>query len=286
MKALVVVGFVLALSLFSGCSISGSYGHVEQFEMEALASPELRGAGGFREPNTTATRLTANVHMGNPEKERLSGIVNKKGNCGNLADCEEYKDIEVNENVDATYRMGFPVLTASLDFVYKHNLLMLGGSASIDKGVFGNAFMGLNTKFFEIGAAAGLWIHRREFTYSGTDFFCVHYFLGGDELEEGSFESSTSVGQVAVYGGFASAYYGPLSLSFSFSVYRPDPAYPNRSNDNLQAKFAFPRVMTEYIVAGYRLNDSWEFRVGAANTFGEFPGWHWSVTGGVSYYPK
>ena len=90
---------------------------------------------------------------------------------------------------------------------------------------------------------------------------------------------------MAVYGGFASAYYGPLSLSFSFSVYRPDPAY-SKSNDNLQAKFAFPRVMTEYIVAGYRLNDSWEFRVGAANTFGEFPGWHWSVTGGVSYYPK
>lgn len=286
MKALGFVGFAFALFLFSGCSISGSYGHVETFEMETLAAPELRGAGGFREPNTSATRFSANVHMGNPEKERLSGIVNKKGNCSDLADCEEYRDIKVNENVDATYRMGFSILTASLDYVYKHNLLMLGAGASINKGVFGNAFMGLNTKYFEVGASAGLWIHRRDFTYSGTDYYCVHYFLGGDELEEGSFESSTNIGLAATYGGFASAYYGPFSLNFSFNVYRPDPSYPNQSNDNLQADFLFPRVMTEYIVAGYRLNDSWEFRLGAANTFGEFPGWHWSVTGGVSYYPK
>ena len=286
MKALGFVGFAFALFLFSGCSISGSYGHVETFEMEALAAPELRGAGGFREPNTSATRFSANVHMGNPEKERLSGIVNKKGNCSDLADCEEYRDIKVNENVDATYRMGFSILTVSLDYVYKHNLLMLGAGASINKGVFGNAFMGLNTKYFEVGASAGLWIHRRDFTYSGTDYYCVHYFLGGDELEEGTFESSTNIGLAATYGGFASAYYGPFSLNFSFNVYRPDPSYPNQSNDNLQADFLFPRVMTEYIVAGYRLNDSWEFRLGAANTFGEFPGWHWSVTGGVSYYPK
>ena len=52
----------------------------------------------------------------------------------------------------------------------------------------------------------------------------------------------------------------------------------------MQADFEFPLVMTEYIVLGYKLNENMELRLGAANTFGEFPGWHWSATGGVSYY--
>ena len=283
MKILGLICFVLLVFLFSGCSVSGSYRHLEKFEMEALAAPELRGANGFREPNTSKMRLSANVQIGEEEKERLSGIVNEVGDCSAISGCKGFDKFEVNENVDATYKMGFSILTASLDYQIKYDLLMWGWGISINKGLFGSLFLGVNTKYFEVGAALGLWGHTRSFSYSGADYDCVKYLLGGEELESNSFEATTDIGFAATYGGFASAYYGPLSLSFSFNVYRPDPSYPDGSS-KMQADFEFPLVMTEYIVVAYRLNENVEFRLGAANTFGEFHGWHWSATGGMSYY--
>jgi hypothetical protein len=287
--------------LFLGCAVttehSSSVKHVENFEMEVPAAPEVRGASGYMEHNSSSIRLSAKVHTWKQEKETLSGITNEK-----KANYSEYKNYNVQEDVDGTYKIIYPYLTASIEYMYKIKIFLLGMNVSINRGILSNVSVGVNTRYFEAGLFGGLWIYANEYDYSGTVY--VHksrkttvYDIDGagsryglddyDISSSNHFESSSPGSTVPFGGGYASAYYGPLSLNFSISLYYPNISYESDSKDEkIQSDFNFPCVMTEYITLGYRLNKQWEFRLGTANVFGDFPGWHWSATGGFSYYLK
>lgn len=283
------IGFA---ALLSGCSLSQGYGHVEKFEMEAPAAPELRGVGNYQDSRTFKIRASGNVHLGKSEKEKISGIKNNMDNCGAITSCQKFRKDEVQEKVDATYKIIYPIATANLDFLAKRDVFLWGGSVGFDKGMSANLILGVNTKHFEAGLAIGAWVYNRDFTYSGTEYSCSKLLIWEDFYQT-DMEDSSSMGLAITYGGFASIYSGPVSLNFSFSMYRPDPSFPTNSDASLFAKkgntianFDMPLVMTEYISVGYRITPKWEARVGVANTFGEFPDWHWSATGGISYYLK
>ncbi|WP_173384738.1 hypothetical protein [Fibrobacter succinogenes] len=279
-------------ALLSGCSMTHDYGHVEQFDMEVPAAPELRGVGNYQEPKTFKVRASGNVHMGKTEKEKLSGITNKMENCSGITNCRGFKSEEVREKVDGTYNITYPIVTASIDLLAKRNWFMWGGSVSFNKGMSADLIIGANTKYFEAGLSIGAWMYTRKFNYSGTQYSCDQ-FLVWEDFSRYFFEDSSTTGVTLTYGGFASIYNGPISFNFSFSVYRPDPAFPTTSGGSLFAKeghtianFDMPLVMTEYFTVGYRITDRWEARMGIANTLGEFRGWHWSAMGGISYYLK
>lgn len=266
---------------FAGCSVTVEYSHVEKVSMETTAAPEARGASEYQKPSSSRFRGTASFHVGKTESEKLSGITNEAGGCRDTALCEGLDRKNIRENVDATYQVKYPYATVSLDYLIKSNYLLRGWGVTLDKGLYAYIVTGVNTRYFEVGASIGLWMHAREFEYSGTEYIC-RYSLFDSEFKANPF-SESSGGEIAfTFGGYASVYRGPLSLSYSINVYRPSPNYGE--NDKVQADFIFPLVMTEYITAGYRLNKNWELRLGATNTFGDFAGWHWGMTGGLSYY--
>ena len=289
MKYLCVL--LLSSFLLVGCGYTSHYAHVEKFEMETPAAPEIRGAGNYKEPNTANVRLSANVHAGPQDKEQLHGLRNSMDGCGDLTRCRGYKPEEVKEKVDGTYKIMYPYVEASLDYISKKDLFLWGFTFALDKGLYSSLILGINTKYFEVGGSLGMWMYFRKFNYSGTTYDC-DTFLSSDRLDKYPFESSNGMGTVITYGGYASTYYGPYSLNFSVNIYRPDPSYPGDDDDNVSrssgtiSEFDFPLVVTGYLTAGYRINENWEVRLGASNIVGELPGWHWGATGGISYYTK
>lgn len=242
--------FILALV---GCSLSAQYNHIDKITMDANAAPEIRGADGFYERNGGKFRVSASLHLGEAKSEKIS-----------------------DANTDATCQVQYPYVTISLDNLIKGRFFLWGWNATIDKGIFVNHIIGFNTKYFEAGISIGLWLHKRDFEYSGTEYA----YSDSSKAQELEFTESYSWGFTVTYGGFASVYHGPFSLGYSVNIYRPVPVY----RKNVEPQIDFPFVMTEYITAGYRLNKNWELRLGATNTFGGFPGWHWGVIGGLSYY--
>ena len=165
MKNLFVLFFVLILFFLSGCTITGSYGHVEAFDMEVAAAHELRGAGGYLEPHKSTMRLSANVHPGSDKKKRLSGIVNKVGNCKDIVNCNGFNIDTIQENVNGAYTINFPIVTGSFDFIRKMENMLWGVNVGIDNGGDGNFLFGFNSEHFEIGFARGTrcWFFYQKF---------------------------------------------------------------------------------------------------------------------------
>ena len=284
--------FTLLLLLFaffiSGCTITGSYGHVESFDMEVSAAHELRGASGYLEPHKSTMRLSANVHPGSNKKKRLSGIINEVGNCKDIVNCNGFNRDSIQEKVDGVYAINFPIVTGSFDFIRKMENMLWGVNVGIDNGGDGNFLFGFNSEHFEIGLALGFWVHARNFEYSGTEYDCVKYAWSSKEkLATGPFTRNSSMELHFTYGGFASAYIDPVSINYSINIYRPHPSYgEDWDGDKLNADFEYPLVVTQYITLGTRINEYIELRLGAVNIFGGFSGSYWAFNGGLSFYIK
>jgi len=291
MKNLLLIAFA-SLFILSGCSITGNYEHVEAITMDAAAAPEVRGASGYQKPNTRSSRFSANVYSGISDKESIQGIRNKLGDCSKISGCEGFNEAKINvkEDVDATYKTTIPYFSASAEMLKKNDLTLWSLGLSINDGLYGFGSFGFNTTYFEIGATLGFWFNYRDFNYSGTSYYCSESIFDSEDIHRTNIGGSSNSSFVFTYGGYVSAYYEQFSLNYSLNVYRPRPNYANSfsSNENteLQADFDLPIVLTEYITAGYRIGQNWEIRLGAVNTFGEFPGWHWNLTAGLSYYPN
>lgn len=129
---------------------------------------------------------------------------------------------------------------------------------------------------------------RNYWSYNGSVSYSKDLFDGRSEAD-----------LLWTYGGYASVYFGPVSLNYSISVYYPSAEYEegdesylntdfewngNYDESHLLANFELPLVLTEYITLGYRLNEKLELHAGAINIFGDYPGWHWSGTAGFSLY--
>lgn len=288
MKNFFILFSALILPLLSGCTITGSYGHVEAFDMEVAAAHELRGASGYLEPHKSTMRLSANVRPGSDKKKRLSGIINEVGNCKDIVNCKGFNRVSINENVYGVYTINFPVVTGSFDYIRKMDNMLWGINAGIDNGGDGNFLFGFNSEHFEIGLALGIWIHFRDFKYSGKEYNCVKYaWSSKEELVAGSFTRNSDLELHFTYGGFASAYIDPVSISYSINIYRPHPSYgEDWDGDKLNANFDYPLVVTQYITLGIRINEYIELRLGAVNMFGGFSGSYWAFNGGIGFYIK
>ena len=288
MKKNFILFFILILLLFSGCTVTGSYGHVEAFDMEVAAAHEVRGASSYLKPHTNTMRLSANIRPSKEHKEDLSGIVNRAGSCKDIVNCKGFDKSAIQENVDGTYSIKFPFITGSFDFIAKMENMMLGVNVGIDNGGNGNFVFGFNTEYFELGIALGLWVHARDFEYSGTEYNCIKYtWTSKEELSASHFTKSSDMELHFTYGGFASAYLGPASINYAINIYRPKPSYgKDWDGDKLNANFDFPLVVTQYIALGFRMNERIEFRLGTVNMFGGFSGSYWAFNGGFSFYIK
>ena len=282
MKLYVFVLFCFALLLLNGCAVSSTYGHIENYNMDVSPAPELRGAGAYIKNDSASLRLSGHINMGPSGKDKRSGIKNDLSGCSGLVNCDGFDSVYVDQYVNAEYEMVYPYVTASLDYVHKWELVMMGFGFGLDKGAFFDVMLGFNTKYFEMGAVAGMWMIARSFRYSGTEYECTKFAFSDDELTSTWFSSSNGTGITFFYGGYATVFVGAFSLNVSFDVYRPDPAFSE--NDDVIANFDFPLVLTGYATAGYRINKNWEVRLGAVNFTSKFPDKHISVNGGASYY--
>jgi hypothetical protein len=274
--------FGLILMPLTGCGTVSTYGYVERFEMDMSPAPELRGAGQYLKDDSSSVRLSAHVNMGPSGWDTRSSLKNNPESCRGLVTCDGYDTLYIDRYVTGEYDIAYPYVTASLDYVHKFNLFMIGVSGGLDKGAFVDAMLGFNTSYFEIGAVFGMWVYARGFKYSGTEFECKKGFFTDDELNQAPFWDSNGSGFSFFYGGFVTAFVGAFSLNASFDIYRPDPSFSD--NDDIVAEFEFPLVQTWYATAGYRINRNWELRLGAVNVTSKFPDMHLSFNGGFSYY--
>ena len=90
-----IVAFLLTAFLFVGCSGVNKVAHIDEFNMEVLATPEVRGVGKSLSSDTSVVRMALNVHVVAQEKEELSGIVNKRSSC--KFRCDDAEDFELKE---------------------------------------------------------------------------------------------------------------------------------------------------------------------------------------------
>lgn len=278
-KALLLLGIFLLnfLSLW-GCA-SANYEHVNQVSMEIPAGPEVRGASSYQKSKMGNLRISGNVHLGKSEKIDIKGITNEPGDCKEMEDCLQ-SEFTVDNHVDASYETSFPIVTGSLEYLYKDDIVLWSVGGAINDGFFAFASGGINTEFFEFGVSIGFWGYYRKFEYSGIDYSCSSDWEDNRHLYEDPFGDSNNFGFALVPGLYAGAYYDKLSLNFSINTYKPDLRY---NTSELHAAFKLPSVISEYLTVGYKFNQRLELRIGAANVFGDFEGWHWSVISGLSF---
>ena len=276
--------FILSCALFAillsldGCA-SAHYEQVNRVSMEIPAGPEVRGAGFNQESKTGHFRISGNVHLGESEKIDIKGITSKTGDCSEMEKCLE-RDFTIDNHVEATYKTIFPIVTGSLEYLYKYKMMLWSVGGAINDGAFAFTSGGINTDFFEAGVNIGIWGHYRKFEYSGIDYHCYSDWGDNRYLSESPFGDSNNFGISAVYGLYAGVYYDNLFLNYSVNPYKPHTRY---NTSEINADFELPWVITEYLTAGYRFDKHWELRIGAVNIFGDFEGWHWSMISGVSY---
>ena len=245
-------------------------------------APELRGAGEYLKADTSSLRLSGHVNIGPSGKDKRSSIKNELINCNGLTNCDGFDTVYVAPYVHAEHEITYPIVTLALDYVHKWDLILMGFGLGMDRGAYFDVLLGFNTKYFEVGAVAGMWMMARKFRYSGTEYECTKYYRSDDELTYGPFWRSNGTGFSFFYGGYAAAFIGAFSLNVSFDVYRPDPAFGD--DEDVVANFDFPLVLTGHATAAYRINKHWEARLGAVNFTSKFPDKHISVNGGASYY--
>ena len=288
MHKIISAFLISSLVILSGCTITGSYGQVEAFDMTVTPAHELRGASSYLEPHKNTMRLSGNIHAGRKKEGNISGLTNKAGDCKDVINCPGFDKNTIREDVDGTYTVDFPLFSASFDFIKKFEDIILGVNAGYNSGIDGYFVLGYNAEHFEIGAALGLWLHFRDFQYSGTEYNCVKYaWSSKQELLQNSFERSSDKEILFTYGGFASVYFGLASLNYSINMYRPDPSYgKDWDGDKMNANFDFPLVVTQYITLGLRVHERIDIRLGTVNIFGGFSKSHWAFNGGIGFYIK
>lgn len=286
MKTLLSASAMAALvAVFSGCSISSSYGHVDHVLMETPAAPNIHGANGYQESGTSVWKATANVAYNNQEKELVREMPNSMEYCDNLSNCMSVEERKKHEMVDVSYRTHFSIMDATIENSHKIGDFLWNWGVGLNQGVYGFLALGFNTKHLEAGASYSIWMQKRDFRYAGTRYSCSYWSYNGSySYDTDSFSGRSRYDLLWTYGGYASAYWGPVSLNYSLSVYQPSANYDSDDEYHLQANFELPLVLTEYITLGYRINEKLEVHGGAINIFGDFPGWHWSGTAGFSLY--
>lgn len=285
-NAVAVAVLMAAMTLvFSGCSASSSYGHIDHVLMETPAAPNIHGAGGYQESGTSVWKATANVAYNRPEKELVRESYNELEVCKSDRNCMSAEERKENGKVDVTYKTHFSIVDATIENSHKINNFLWNWGLGLNQGAYGFLALGFNTKYFEAGGSYGVWLQKRDFRYVGTRYTTSYWYYNDSySYHEDWFSGRSRVDLLWTYGGYASAYLGPVSLNYSISVYHPSAEYEEEDLDRLQANFELPLVLTEYITLGYRLNEKLELHAGAINVFGDYPGWHWSGTAGLSLY--
>ncbi len=271
---------VLALFL-SACTIDGSYGHVEKVRVDVPASPEIHGAGHYQKPNTKRWRASANVHLGREERANVDGITNSLGDCSDIEHCRGNAQIEVHEKVDAEYRTVYPIVSASIERLYKEDILLWSWGAGFNRGIYGFGTLGVNTRNFEVGLSLGLWMMMHDQSYSGSYYSCVKWNWENEyRLNRSGFDAieGSALDASFLYGLHAAAYFGSFSFLASAEIYRPNLYVADK---DIHADFKLPYVITEFFEIGYLLNENWELYTGVANILGDFEGWHFSLLGGI-----
>lgn len=287
-----IAAFAFSAFAFSlvGCTINGSYGHVEKLTEGISPAPDVHGANGYQKPGAEQVRASINIHIGSEDKAKVSGIRNEFENCGKIGSCTIPSDMQVNEDVDVSYKLNYNLINTSIEYLNKKNILLWSLGLAVNNGIYTFGTIGINTPYFEFGALAGLWLYLHDQDYSGTSYDCTKYLFRDEyslDKDPFSVEKEKKLAAAVTYGGYASAFYGPVFLAYSLNMYFPQHGLDKDDKDNkMQADFSLPLVMTEYVTVGYHINKNWELHAGVSNTFGDFDDWHWAGTGGVSFYFK
>lgn len=250
MQRFITLCVVLSLFLLNGC-VTETSTRIRKASMEVNPAPEMRGAGEHL-TSSYRYRFSGNVNVGKKDDVPVEGMFDE------------------SRKVDFETQIRYGYVSGSAEVLTHAGPLMFDLGVGVNSGLYTFLSLGLNTRFFEIGASAGLWNNFRKYHYEGyTSKTELVFFTTTRDLDE-----TSSTGKSFMAGLYTGLYFGPISLEASVSYYGADFKVDDVGFD----------VLTTYLTANYHLNEHWTIRAGAVRLYMDMTDCeYWSGFGGVSY---
>jgi hypothetical protein len=260
---------IAAISLFViGCTQT----RISSFVAEVSEAPEVHGFNTYQEPHTTAIRVSGMLNFDSKEDVNVD------------AKHQDWADSKTNENhyqvttinTRGVYKIGGIDVEGKLDFLAKAGLATIGFGIGINDGIYHHLTLGINSRYLDIGAFAGLYHHHGNLKYNGSECSTI---TTCDPEDWDGFHGDKTEYKISFLGGFyAGLILGDAFFNYSLSTYTP----------NIDAHgegLTVPAIYSHYFTLGYRINRYIEINGGTVGSYIEDIGhWHWAGRTGLSFY--
>lgn len=283
-KKLTLFTFAAFTLFWAGCASTTTFSHIEEVSTEIPAAPDVHGANG-NQIRPFSLRGNANLHISKEDDIKISGIKNERKHC-KVGRCDSDTLLGSSDYATAYYKTSSLYGSGGFDGLVSAKPLLFGFGFQYNHGFYTHLSMGINTRHFELGALAGLWIMHRHQKYSGQEFICSYNpSLEKKTFTEDYFEESTNYTLTGSYGGYASLYNGPLFITYSLNIYKPTIDADDDDSDYLEGyDIDLPYVFTHHINVGYRFLHFLEYHIGMTFINGDFKSPDPEVNTGISVY--
>jgi len=291
-KVFLILCMVSMGVLLNGCVLGHSRGILVQGTEQVRAAPEVRGANKEIQPRSNFMSVRGGMRLGKTETVRAGSLENDLSDIVSCEDCEgpisNYRYAKLFYEIAATGPY------ATFEYLHKFKVFTIGVSAGYDNGAYVSPVIGANFKNFEFGATLAMETVTTKYkktAYAVIEEPDCYGWLCEDSADPG--DSEIDVETKDSYLSYAPGIYfaffiDRFSISYSGSMFQPNNFFDDvkTDEDHLVTKLKddeMPTVLTNHISVGYNITDEFVVRLGLTNVYGEFPGWHWSGSGGVEY---
>lgn len=291
-KVLLILCLVSTSMLLNGCVTGRSRGILVQGTEQVRAAPEVRGANKEIQPRSNFMSVRGGMRLGKTETVKAGTLENDLDRISSCDDCEG--PISNYRYAKLFYEIASTGPYAIFEYLHKFDAFTVGVSTGYDNAAYVSPVIGANFKNFEFGATVAMEVLPTK--YKKTAYAVVEesdcqglFCIDPADLGESEFDVETENSYISFAPGIYMAFFmDRFSVSYSGSVYVPDNFFDDvNTNDNrLVTKLKndeMPAVFTNHVSVGYNITDNFVVRLGLTNVYGEFPGWHWSGSGGLEY---
>lgn len=237
--------------------------------IETHSGPSVTGAHRALPQNSIGSRLRGGLLIG---KSKRVNIDTQNG--------DEWESV----NLDVDFRFSYLPVYGAIDKFVKGRILDYHIGFGISNGIYAGTGIGINTRFFELGVTS-----FQRFTYQTYDYlgFRINNATdeNGNKLDDTEITESNKDKLVLHVGAgaYGSLFIGPITLSYSGDIYRPQKSISVNDN-NVDFPFETPYLFTNHFGISYWYSDTVEFQVGINNMLIDFNGGNWFFTAGIALW--
>jgi len=274
------VAFLLACFVFSsltGCT--AYFMSVKEGDFDVTLHPTLKGAEYAMDENSSIRRISVDIHRLENQKVKLSKVWTGKAvvcdwdaHCGSRTD---YSEVLEPGKADIGYVFKSLPVALSIEWLEKRKIRFISYGFGLDPLPYAKLSVGLNWRYGEIGLSSyfGFDMSNTDYTYEG--IAASSPFI--QSWPEPEHLTSTYDGYQdhlrGGFGGYASVFLGPVSLTYAPSVHSPwlwtdelggetagyaDIIPPT----DYELTFEFPIYFSNYFGITYNIREKMQFSLG------------------------